>query len=348
VTRFRTGAAILHPPVEIEIGRAGPGDFPAVIRLLVQTSLPASDVSVAKLEHFLLARRGPQAVGVVGLEPLGEVGLLRSAAVAADERGRGLGVALARALEQRARDLGVRRLYLLTTTAEAFFGKLGYRVIPRGDAPAAIQGTTEYRELCAATSVCMVRELDDPERRSEGMGEIRIERPAPGEYAPYFERYVAQVGDGDILEILRRQVGETASLLAGVSDRDAGYRYAEGKWSIRQVVGHVADTERVMVYRAVCFARGEAAALPGFDENEYVRRAKFDARRLPDLVAELQAVRAATIPFFAGLDAEELQRTGTANNRPYSVRSVAFIVAGHERHHRAILEDRYLAALKRR
>lgn len=174
-----------------------------------------------------------------------------------------------------------------------------------------------------------------------------IARPGVDEYAPYFATYVERIGDGDVLEVLRRQVGETATLLAGLSERDAEYRYAEGKWSIKEVVGHVADTERVMVYRAVCFARGEQAPLPGFDENEYVRHAKFGARTLAELVAEFRAVRAATIPFFAGLDAEELRRRGRANDRPYSVRAVAFIVAGHERHHRTILEERYLRGLRR-
>jgi hypothetical protein len=181
------------------------------------------------------------------------------------------------------------------------------------------------------------------------MPKARIERPAAGEYAPYFERYVTQVPEGaDILEILRRQGDETAALLGGLTEQDGGFRYADGKWSIREVVGHVADTERIMVYRAVCFARGERAPLPGFEENDYVRNAKFDARPLADLVAEFRAVRAATIPFFAGLDAEELRRTGTANDKPYSVRAVAFIVAGHERHHVGILRDRYLAGQRPR
>jgi len=177
------------------------------------------------------------------------------------------------------------------------------------------------------------------------MGVVRIERPAPEEYAPPFARYIEQVPDGDVLALLRRQVDETAALLGKVSERDAGFRYAEGKWSIRQVVGHVADTERIFVYRALCFARGERAMLPGFEEDAYVAQAKFDARPLADLVAELRAVRAATIPFFAGLDAEELGRAGTANDRPYTVRSIAWIVAGHERHHTAILAARYLPGL---
>lgn len=176
---------------------------------------------------------------------------------------------------------------------------------------------------------------------------VRIERPAPSEFAPHFARYIERVPEGDLLEILGRQVDETAGLMRGLSERDAAFRYAPGKWSIKQVIGHVADTERIMVYRALCFARGERAALPGFEEDDYVKHAKFDARPLADLVGELRAARGATIPFFAGLDAEELARTGTANNRPYSVRSLAYIVAGHERHHAAILAERYLAALKR-
>ncbi len=331
-----------------DIGPAGPGDLPAVHRLLERSKLPASDITAAMLAHFLVVRRGGGLAGVIGLEPLGEVGLLRSAAVIPEERGHGLGVALTRAIERHALSLGVRRLYLLTTTAEAFFGRLGWRAVPRTEAPAAVQGTREYRELCASTSVCMVKALDDSSLEGGEMDGTRIERPAADEYAPYFGRYIEQVGDGDVLEILRRQAGETAALLAGVSERDAAYRYAEGKWSIKEVVGHVADTERVMVYRAVCFARGEAASLPGFDENAYVANAKFGARSLADLAAEFQSVRAATIPFFRALDAEELRRRGTANNRPYTVRAVAYIVAGHERHHRTILEERYLPGLKRR
>ena len=179
------------------------------------------------------------------------------------------------------------------------------------------------------------------------MSGVKIERPATDEYAPYFQRYIDQVPAGDVLELLGRQVEETATLLAGVSERDAGFRYAEGKWSIRDVVGHVADTERIFVYRALCFARGERAMLPGFEENDYVANAKFGGRSLADLVAELRTVRAATLGFFAGLDPEELLRRGSANHRPYTVRSIAYITAGHERHHVKILTERYLPPLKR-
>ncbi|HVO35178.1 MAG TPA: DinB family protein [Gemmatimonadales bacterium] len=180
------------------------------------------------------------------------------------------------------------------------------------------------------------------------MAGITIARPASAEYVPYFARYVDLVPEGDILDLLRRQVDETAALVGTLSDRDADYRYAEGKWSIKEVIGHLADAERIFLYRALCFARGEPKELPGWDENEYVARAAFGARALADLVAELKAARAASVSLYAGLDQEELLRKGTANQRGYSVRAVAYITAGHERHHCDIIRERYLPGLKKR
>lgn len=180
------------------------------------------------------------------------------------------------------------------------------------------------------------------------MASTVIARPASGEYVPYFAQYVDLVPEGDILDLLRRQVDETAALVGKLSDRDADYRYAEGKWSVKEVVGHLADAERIFLYRALCFARGEPKELPGWDENEYVARAAFGARRLADLVAELQTARASTVAFFSGLDAQELLRRGSANQRGYSVRAVAYITAGHERHHCRIIRERYLPGLKRK
>lgn len=147
------------PLVEPAITSARASDLADVVRLLDAAKLPHQDVTAALLSHYLLARRGTALIGVIGLEPLGRVGLLRSLAVADEERGRGLGIALTHALERRARDLGIADLYLLTTTADRFFGKLGYRSLPRAAAPAEIRGTTEYRELCAESSVCMVKRL---------------------------------------------------------------------------------------------------------------------------------------------------------------------------------------------
>jgi uncharacterized damage-inducible protein DinB len=137
-------------------------------------------------------------------------------------------------------------------------------------------------------------------------------------------------------------------LVGGLSDPAADHRYAEGKWSIKEVLGHLIDADRIFLYRALCFARGEPNELPGWDENEYVARAKFGARPLAGLVAELRAARADTVSFFSGLDAEELMRRGTANRRGYSVRSIAYVIAGHERHHARILRERYLPGLQRR
>jgi amino-acid N-acetyltransferase len=142
------------------IGAARATDLPAVIRLLDASGLPHKDVTAALLAHYLVAGHAEALFGVVGLEPLGTVGLLRSLAVATAHRGRGLGVELTGALERHARGQGIRELYLLTTTAERFFGALGYRAIPRGDAPPPLQETTEFRELCSTASVCMVKTLE--------------------------------------------------------------------------------------------------------------------------------------------------------------------------------------------
>jgi hypothetical protein len=177
------------------------------------------------------------------------------------------------------------------------------------------------------------------------MTAVSIPRPAPSEYAPYYAGYVGLVPDGDLLGTLRAQIHDTVALLAPLPDRNAGHRYAPEKWSIREVVGHLADTERIMSYRALCFARGETGGLPGFDENRYVAAARFDARTLADLLEEYRAVRDATVQLFTHLNDEELARRGRANEREVSVRALAFIIAGHERHHVAVLRDRYLPGL---
>ena len=145
--------------VAADVASASASDLEDVVGLLHGAKLPHRDVTADLLANYLLIRRRGALIGVIGLEPFGSVGLLRSLAVARDERGRGLGIALTHALEQRARALGIADLYLLTTTAERFFAKLGYRRVPRADAPPEIQRTTEYRELCAESSVLMVRRL---------------------------------------------------------------------------------------------------------------------------------------------------------------------------------------------
>ena len=170
-----------------------------------------------------------------------------------------------------------------------------------------------------------------------------IPRPDATEYAPYYGTYVGKVPDGDLLELLERQRRETQNLLAGLSDTQALHRYAPGKWSIKEVVGHLMDSERVFCYRALRFARADEKPLQGIDEKAWVPAGSFDARPLADLAAELEAVRRATIALFGGFDAAALARKGTANNNEVTVRALAWIVAGHERHHVAILRERYLA-----
>ena len=169
-----------------------------------------------------------------------------------------------------------------------------------------------------------------------------IPRPDAAEYDAYYAGYVDRVPDGDLLKILEDQRRETQLLLAGLSDAKALHRYAPGKWSVKEVIGHVSDTERVFCYRALRFARGDRTPLAGFDEKAYAPAGNFDARQLGDLAAELEAVRRASIAFFRSCDAAALERRGTANNKEISVRALAYVIAGHERHHLAILRERYL------
>jgi hypothetical protein len=169
-----------------------------------------------------------------------------------------------------------------------------------------------------------------------------IARPRSDEYVPYYGKYVSLVPEGDVVETLRTQIGETLSLLRAIPEERASHRYAPGKWSIKEVVGHMADVERVMTYRALRIARADATPLPGFDENAWVPAANFDARPLASLVHELAEVRRATIAFFETLDAEAATRRGSANDNEISARALAYIVAGHERHHVKLLRERYL------
>jgi hypothetical protein len=166
-------------------------------------------------------------------------------------------------------------------------------------------------------------------------------RPGASEYAPYYERYVSLV-EGDVLETLERQAAETASLLGGISETAAGARYEPGKWSVKELIGHVIDTERIFAYRALRFARGDRTPLEGFDQDPYVAAANSDARTLSSLAEEFAHVRASTLALFRGLDAEAWARGGTASDNEVTVRALAHILAGHEAHHIRILRERYL------
>jgi uncharacterized damage-inducible protein DinB len=168
-------------------------------------------------------------------------------------------------------------------------------------------------------------------------------RPEPGEYAPYAQEDVARVQGDDAAAALRTQLPETLALLASIDERRATrFRYAPRKWTVKQIVGHLSDDERIFVYRLLCVARGDSRVLRGFDEKAYMRRAGFNDRPLAALLSELAAVRAATVAFLEGLPEDAWARRGVVNGYPASVRGLAFHVAGHELHHRWILRERYL------
>jgi hypothetical protein len=167
-------------------------------------------------------------------------------------------------------------------------------------------------------------------------------RPSADEYGSYYERYVGLVPDGDIVQYLTTQLDETISFLTRLGEEKPGHRYDEGKWSIKQIVGHLTDVERVFAYRALCFARGESTPQPSFDENDYVQNANFDDRSWHELVVDYRMVRLAVIALFRSFDGEIMMRTGTASGCDFTVRAVAFILAGHLIHHRRIIDTRYL------
>ncbi|HYH82153.1 MAG TPA: DinB family protein [Longimicrobium sp.] len=171
-----------------------------------------------------------------------------------------------------------------------------------------------------------------------------FERPAQDEHAEYYGRYIKLVPDGDLLEFLDRQTGETDALLRGIPANLHDHRYAEGKWSIKEMIGHVADAERIFAYRALRFSRGDATPLASFDENAYVANARFAEQDFGALVDEWLAVRRATLALLRGMNADEAARRGIASESQVSVRALAWIIAGHVIHHTSILRERYLGA----
>lgn len=166
--------------------------------------------------------------------------------------------------------------------------------------------------------------------------------PDASEYAVYFGRYISQVEGEDLFAALEAEMAKTQALLGGLSESKALHRYADGKWSIKEVIGHLIDAERIFAYRALRYARLDKTELHSFDENAFVANARFDSVTLADLLKEFSLVRQANLLFFRQLNEEEWSRTGVANGNRMSVRALAWTIAGHEVHHRRILEERYL------
>ena len=171
-----------------------------------------------------------------------------------------------------------------------------------------------------------------------------LSRPGADEHAPYYSRYIDLVPEADLLAVLAAQLDEVVPWLSGIGEERGDYRYAAGKWSIKEVVGHVVDTERIMSYRALRFARGDETPVPGFEQDDYMRHSPFDRRGLADLAEEWSDVRRASLSLLRPLDAAAWARRGTASGNPISVRALGYILAGHLRHHLAVLESRYLSA----
>ncbi len=170
---------------------------------------------------------------------------------------------------------------------------------------------------------------------------MKMSRPRDDEYAESYRAYVDLVPESDILAVLAGQGDELRRLLSRVSRERETFRYGPGKWSIREVVGHIGDGERVFGYRAFCISRGDQASLPGFDENDYVKASGYDRRPLGGLVEVFESLRAANLFELRAIESEAWSRLGTMNGTSVSVRAVAFMLAGHVRHHMAILTNRY-------
>jgi DinB superfamily len=166
--------------------------------------------------------------------------------------------------------------------------------------------------------------------------------PDRTEAAEYYFTYIDQVPAGDICALLEAQLAETLVLFRDISDEQSLIRYAPDKWTIRQVVSHLNDTERLFVFRALWFARGFDSPLPSFDQNIAISTAGADERSWRSLVDEFSAVRAATLAFFRDLPAEAWSRRGVASGNPFTVRALAYLSAGHVSHHTRILRERYL------
>jgi uncharacterized damage-inducible protein DinB len=170
---------------------------------------------------------------------------------------------------------------------------------------------------------------------------LMIARPEPDEYAPYYERYISLVRGTDLLTTLDAQRRETVLLLCGREERDGDIRCAPGKWSVKEVLGHLCDSERIFAYRALRISRADRTPIEGFEQDDYVRNGPFAQSPLAEMIEEYIAVRRASLSLLRNLEEAAWVRRGTANGKEVSVRALGYIIAGHELHHRRILEEKY-------
>jgi hypothetical protein len=167
-------------------------------------------------------------------------------------------------------------------------------------------------------------------------------RPVPSDYPVFYESYIKLVSEEDLSETMRLSLAEMLDFLDSISPDKADYQYAEGKWSVKELLQHMIDTERIFSYRALCIARGEQQSLPGFDEKAYAQNADVSGKTLKELKEELLAIRESVYMMFRGFTAEMINRVGTSNNKQVSVNAIGYMIVGHVRHHFNILKERYL------
>lgn len=169
-----------------------------------------------------------------------------------------------------------------------------------------------------------------------------MNRPDKNEYAEYYHKYVTYVPDGDIRDVLEDQLNSTITFLSNIDEEKSKLRYAPGKWSMREVLGHIIDSERVFAYRALRFSRGDDKPLQGFDENLYIHNSNYDSTNFSRLIEEFSLIRQSTVALFTCLRDEQWLKKGNASGYYVTVRGLAYIIAGHTEHHLNVIKERYL------
>ena len=172
-----------------------------------------------------------------------------------------------------------------------------------------------------------------------------MDRPTEKEYAPYYQKYISLIPNGDILQLMEKQNEQFCEFLAQFDEERANYRYAKGKWSIKEVIGHLIDVELVFMYRAWRFSRNDKASLHGFEQDEFIANSDFSKMTLSELVEQFYHMRKAAIPMFSSFSDEMWRRKGTANDSTFTVRAIAYIMVGHVIHHMRIIHQKYMKSV---
>jgi hypothetical protein len=173
--------------------------------------------------------------------------------------------------------------------------------------------------------------------------EIKLKKPKSNECNSYYLNYINKINDEDIIDVLKSQPGELVHLLSSFNEEDGCFSYAQGKWTVKEVLGHIVDVERIFSYRVLCISRGDKTAIPGFDQDPYVEHGNFNSRTLQSLIDEFTYLRKSFLLLIENFTEEICDIVGTANNQSVTVRALIFVMAGHFRHHFEVLKERYNA-----